>query len=200
MINPEATSGGVDEAGVRVTRRDVEAAVESLTSELRGQAGDALAEQGDAIVVETELAEPTITGLEGLVGTRDQAETTIEGTLPWEAWTADPDQVTDAARGRFADDPSVVPDGHSLLPDSIEVAVEGATVDGSVLRVDVNATGRSAAEIDTDEVARRIGGLTPDEAEATLEDLGSATVELWPDWVASVPSMAWRIEVRVAEP
>ena len=93
-----------------------------------------------------------------------------------------------------------MPSGHALLPESIEIELEEANVEDGVMRVDVTATGRSAAEIDTDEVAQRIAGLTADEAEAALEDLGSATVELWPDWVASVPSMAWRIEVRVGEP
>ena len=200
VTNPEATSGGVDEAGVEFSQADVDAAVEMLTDDLRSQVGDEIAEHPDDIVVQGERAEPTITGLDDLVGTRDQAEATIDGTLPWEAWTARRDEVTEAARGQFADDAAQVPSGHVLLPESIEVSIEEANVEGGVMRVDVNATGRSAAEIDPDMVAQRIAGLTPDEAEAALEDLGGATVELWPDWVASVPGMAWRIEVRVAEP
>ena len=86
---PRRRAGGVDEAGVEFSQADVDAAVEALTADLRGQVGDEIAEHADEIVVQTELAEPTITGLDGLVGTRDQAEATIEGTLPWEAWTAD---------------------------------------------------------------------------------------------------------------
>ena len=164
------------------------------------QVADGLPEPGDAIVVQPELAEPTIKGLDGLVGTRDQAEATIEGTLPWEAWTADRDEVAATARTRFADDSAQVPSGHVLLPDSIEVSIEEANVEGFAMRVDVTASGRSAAEIDPDGVVQRIAGLTKDEAEAALEDLGNATVELWPDWVASVPGIPWRIEVRVAEP
>ncbi len=200
VTNPEATSDGVDETGVEFSQADVDAAVEALTRDLRRQVRDEIAEQADEIVVRSELAEPTITGLDGLVGTRDQAEATIEGTLPWEAWTADSDAVIEAARARFADDAAQVPSGHALLPDSIEVSVGEATLEGFAMRVDVTATGRSAAEIDPAVVAQRIEGLTPDEAEAALEDVGDATVELWPDWVASVPGMAWRIEVRVAEP
>ncbi len=199
VTNPEATSGGVDEAGVEFSQADVDAAVETLTADLRGQVADAVAEHADAIVVQTELAEPTIEGLEDLVGTRDQAEATLDGTLPWEAWTADRDEVTEAARQQFADDPSVVPEGHALLPESIAVAIEEANVEGGAMRVDLTATGRSTAQIDAGEVAERIAGLAPSEAEAALEDVGEATVELWPDWVASVPTMAWRIEVRVAE-
>ena len=107
--------------------------------------------------------------------------------------------MTEAARRQFATDPAQVPSGQELLPDSIDVAVHEASIAGESMRVDVTATGRSAAAIDTSEVADRIAGLAPDEAEAALEDLGHTTVELWPDWVASVPTMAWRIEVRVAE-
>jgi hypothetical protein len=200
VTNPEATTGGVDEAGVAFSQADIDAAVEALTRDLRRQVRDEVAGQADDIVVRSELAEPMITGHEGLVGTRDQAEATIEGTLPWEAWTADPDAVIEAARGRFADDSAQVPSGRALLPETIEVTVAEANVEGGAMRVDVTAAGRSAAQIDPDVVAQRIAGLTPDGAEAALEDIGDATVELWPDWVASVPGMAWRIEVRVAEP
>ena len=168
-------------------------------TDLRGQVADALAEHADAIVVQTELPEPEIEGLDELAGTRDQAEATIDGTLPWEAWTTDRAEVIEAARQQFANDPAQVPSGHVMLPESIEVAIEEANVRRGAMRVDVTATGRSAAEIDTNEVADRIAGLAPDDAEAALEDLGHATVELWPDWVASVPTMGWRIEVRVAE-
>ena len=199
VTNPEATSGGVDESGTQITQADVDAAVEALTADLQGEVDDALADQADAIVVQPEPADPTIDGLDDLAGTRDQAEATIDGSLPWEAWTADRAEVTEAARQQFANDPAQVPSGHELLPDSIDVAVHEANVRGESMRVDVTATGRSAAAIDTSEVADRIAGLAPADAEAALEDLGHATVELWPDWVASVPTMGWRIEVRVAE-
>ena len=200
VLNLEPTAGGVDEAGVRLTRADVAAAVEALTANLRDQAANAVPERPDLIIVQADLVEPSIEGADDLAGTRDQPEATIEGTLGWEAWTVDRASVTEAARSRLVDDGNVVPAGHALLPDSIEVTVEGATFEDEVLVIDVTVTGRSAAQIDTDQVIERIGGLTADEAEAALADLGSATVELWPDWVASVPGMAWRIEVRVAEP
>jgi hypothetical protein len=86
------------------------------------------------------------------------------------------------------------------LPDSIDVEIEGASVAGDGMRVDVTASGLSAAQVDGDEVAALVAGLPADDAEAALADVGRATVELWPGWVASVPEMTWRIEVRVAEP
>jgi len=199
VTNPEATRGGVDETGTEITQADVDAAVEVLTSELNAQIADVLPDSADALALQSVGADPTIEGIEGLVGTRNESEATIDGSLPWEAWIVDRAEVTEAAREQFANDPNVVPVGHVLLPESIEVAIEEAGLRAGAMRVDVTATGRSAAEIDTNEVADRVAGLAPDDAEAALEDLGHATVELWPDWVASVPTMGWRIEVRVAE-
>jgi Baseplate J-like protein len=199
VTNPEATSGGIDETGTEITQADVDAAVEALMTDLRGEVADELPDSADAIVVQPEPDQPTIEGLDELVGTRDQAEAMIDGSLPWEAWTADRAEVTEAARQQFANDPAQVPSGESLLPDSIDVAIEEAHVTGDTMQVDITASGRSVAAIDANEVASRIAGLSADEAAAALEDLGHATVELWPDWVASVPTMGWRIEVRVAE-
>jgi hypothetical protein len=200
VTNPEPTSGGADEAGVRITRADVRAAVEALTADLRGQAANRVAEREDVILVQSELAEPTIEGADGLAGTRDRPEATIEGSLEWEAWEADRGAVIDEAGARLIDDANVVSDGHAVLPDSIEVTVEGADVEDGVLRIDVRASGRSVAQVDPESVAGRIAGLGAVEAQAALDDLGSATVELWPDWVESVPTTPWRIEVRVVEP
>lgn len=197
--NAAPTSGGVDQAGTRITREDVDAAVEALTADLRGQVADAVAEHGDAIVAQPESADPRIDGLEDLVGTRDVAEATLTGRLRWEAFVADRNEVIEAARQQLADDPTAVRPGHALLPDSIDVEIAEAHLVDGALRVHVTASGRSAAQIDGNQVAELVAGLSPEEAEAALEDLGQATVELWPGWVASVPTMAWRIEVRVAE-
>jgi hypothetical protein len=197
--NREPTTGGVDRSGVEITQADVDAAVETLTADMSARVAAAIDEQGDAIVAQSEAAEPRINGLEDLVGTRDQAEATISGRLRWEALTADRNEVIEAARQQLVDDPSVVPDGHALLPASVEVEVGEASLSGDAMRVDVTASGLSAAQIDGNEVAARIAGLAPADAEAALADLGSASIDLWPDWVGSVPAMTWRIEVRVAE-
>jgi hypothetical protein len=200
VTNPEATSGGVDEGGVQIRQRDVNAAVEALNADLRGQVSDALAEEGDAIVAQSELAEPTIEGLDDLAGTRDQPEATIEGTLEWEAMLVERDTVIDAAVQRLVDDLAAIPASHHILPQSVDVTIQETGVQGVALVVDVAVSARTAPRIDELQVFHRIRGLTRDEAEAALNDLGDATVELWPDWAARVPSMAWRIEVRVAEP
>jgi hypothetical protein len=196
--NFEPTTGGKDESGPRISQADVDAAVEALRADLRDQVARALAERGDAIVVQSELAEPVVDGADELVGAHDDEEQ-LSATLEWEAFAVDPAEVIESARRQFEADPGVLPEGHVLLADSIELAVEEANMTGGIMRVDVTATGSSAAEIDTAEVLERAVGRTPDEARAALADLGVATVELWPGWVGTVPATEWRIDVRVAE-
>jgi hypothetical protein len=196
--NFEPTTGGKDESGPRISQADVDAAVEALRADLRDQVARALAERGDAIVVQSELAEPVVDGADELVGAHDDEEQ-LSATLEWEAFAVDPAEVIESARRQFEADPGVLPEGHVLLADSIELAVEEANMTGGTMRVDVTATGSSAAEIDTAEVFERAVGRTPDEARAALADLGVATVELWPGWVGTVPATEWRIDVRVVE-
>jgi hypothetical protein len=197
--NAAPTSGGVDESGTRITRRDVNAAVQALTADLRAQVADALPDDSDTIVVQPDLPEPAIEGIDDLVGTRDQAQAQISGSIEWEAFVASRGEVIEAARQRMLDDPAVVQTGHAVLPDGVEVDIEEANLDGGRMRVDVTARGSSVAQIDGNEVAALVAGLPKDEAEAALAGLGNATVDLWPGWVASVPTMTWRIEVQVVE-
>lgn len=198
VLNPGATSGGLEETGPRIRQADLDAAIESLREDVHGQVADALAERDEAIVVQPEPTEPTIEGADDLVGVREE-EATLEATLAWEAFAVDPAEVTKSARERIAADADAVPDGQVLLPDSIQISVEGASVEDGTMRVDVIATGRSAAEIDRAEVVDRIVGRTAAEAKAALADLGEVTVELWPGWVGTVPGAEWRIDLRVAD-
>ena len=46
-------------------------------------------------------------------------------------------------------------------------------------------------------LARAIG-LSADEAVVALADLGTATVDLWPGWVTTVPDSDWRIDVEIS--
>ena len=198
VTNPEATTGGEDESGPSISQADVDAAIETLRADLRDQVGDALAEHGDEIVVQSALGEPVVEGAQELAGTHAEEER-LNATLEWEAFVADPAQVIESARQRFASDPAILPDGHVLLSDSIELAVEEATRAGDAMRSDVTASGRSAAEVDPADVFERAVGRTPDEASAALADLGEATVELWPGWVGTVPGTEWRIDLRLVE-
>lgn len=200
VLNPEPTAGGVDAAGPEITQEDVDAAIVALRQTLATMVEDVIgAVDPDEITVEAPRVEPTIELPDGLVGTRDEERVEISGELAWEVVRADPAAVTDEARARLMADVSLLPDGHELLPNSIEVQLGQPSLADGALKVPVTVSARSIGRIDTDEVRSRIVGRSGEEAEAALADLGTVSVELWPAWASTVPELEWRVEILVQD-
>lgn len=196
VINAEPTGGGVDATGPEFTEEDVAAAVEALRAELSRRAAEARPEVGELTVIETPAAEPRIEVPEDLAGTRDETEVEIGGSLDWQLVAVDLERVEAQAAERLATD-GVVPPGTDLLAGSVAVDVGQPALTGDDVVVEATATGLVAARLDEGEVIERAAGRTAPEAEMALAELGDADVELWPDWVASVPELEWRVEVRI---
>lgn len=197
VLNPAPTAGGVDTSGSEITQEDVDAAVAALTDDLRQQAAAAVAPEGDEILVPGAPAEPVIQIPDGLVGTRDQERVEIGGELAWAADRVDAEAVMRAAEERFAADAGAIPDGHELLPGSVAATLGEATRAEDGLIAEAAVTAESAPTVDRAAVIERIAGRDEAEAEAALADVGVADVELWPGWVTSVPTVEWRVEVRI---
>ena len=139
-----------------------------------------------------------IDGLDGLVGTRDQESAELQGSLAYDRLSADPEDVRAEATAQFEEGAArLLPAGHELLPDETEVTIGAARQEGTTLVVETSVTGAAATTIDPDAVVDRVAGLSADAAEAAIEDLGDATVTLWPGWVGTVPDAAWRVDVVV---
>jgi hypothetical protein len=201
VVNPEATSGGVDTTGPEITQADVDAAVATLSEVLTAAAADAVADVGaDSIYADpAEPPEPTISGVDGLAGTRDQPTAEITGTLAYDRLSVAQDAVVALGKERLATDPDVLPPGHQLLPAATEVAIGTASRSGDRLSVAVTVTGASTRLIDEAAVLERVRGRSAAEARAALEEMGAvATVDLWPQWASTVPELDWRIEIRIA--
>jgi hypothetical protein len=201
VTNPAAMTGGVAASGVEIIQQDVDAALAQLHDALQQQVDDALAETGDALYADAgEPPAPQITGDDELVGTRDPEAAEISGTLAYDRLVADPAAVEAAAIERFSSDPAHVPEGWQLLDGATTVEIGEAQRSGEAeMTVDVSVTGRAAPMIDADGVVARITGLTPEEVEVELADIGAVSVDLWPGWVGTVPGMEWRIKVLVAD-
>jgi hypothetical protein len=201
VLNPEPTSGGLDATGPEIIQPDVDAAVATLDAELAAAVVAALGStEGQVAADAGGSAEPVIEGLDGLVGIRDQAEAAITATLDYERLSAPRDAVDERAVERFAGDPTVLPDGHQLLEHATAVTIGAARVEEGRLFVTVSVTGASAPAVERDFVLERIRGRSAVDAEAALEPIGTASVELWPGWVASVPELDWRVDVRIGQP
>ncbi len=200
VLNPEPTSGGIDATGSEITQEDVDAAVTALREDLASKVAEAVGTADpDVISVVASRDEPAIQLPEDLVGTRDEERVEIRGELAWEVVRADPALVTDEARARLVADSSLIPDGHELLEESVEVVLDRASLVDGLLTVPATVTAQSIRRIDPDEVRGQIAGRSVEEAEAALAGLGTVSVDLWPGWAATVPSVAWRVEIRVTE-
>ena len=198
VTNPDPTSGGVDTTGTEITQADVDAAVAALRDELDGQLASALGSTAGAIFADAvEAPEPVIEGVDGLVGTRDQAEAQITGTLAYDRLSADRAEVVALAEEQLASDEVVLAPDHALLPSATRVTIGAALVEGDDLVVAVSVTGASARQLDRDDVLERVRGRSEQAAAAALEGLGTAIVDLWPGWVQSVPELDWRIDLRI---
>ena len=199
VLNPEATAGGIDDTGPEITQQDVDEARAALLRALDGAMADAVAGNGEALSADpADPPEPVIEGLDGLVETRDQPSAEIHGTLEYDRLTVETDEVVALATERLLGDTAVLPSGHELLSSATDVSIGEVRRDGDALIVAVTVTAASTPAIDRDEVIRRVLGRSVDEARAALAELGDATIELWPDWVSSLPGLDWRIEVRIS--
>lgn len=197
VVNPAATAGGVATNGVEITQADVDAAVQQLRDALFAGLETALENTDAGLFADPETpAEPVITGTDGLVGTRDQAEVEISGELAYDRLAVDPEEVRTLAQERFLSDGS--PDGTELLTDEIDVVIGDVSRQGEALSVGVRVSGRATAVVTRQEIVDGIIGLSEAEAEAALAPLGQADVTLWPGWVSTVPDREWRIEVDIA--
>ena len=200
--NPGPTSGGSESPGFEIIQADVDAGVAELRSALLAEA-DRRIGAGDALSVPVgEIGEPAIGDVASLVGQRDQEQATIQGSMEYDRWLVDRDELERAALRRLRQDSAALPSGHRLLDDETRVEIGEATGTDQGVQVTVTVTGRAVSEVDVASVLERIRGLPRDEAAAALDGLADARIDLWPGWVSAVPEMDWRIDVRIdgAEP
>jgi hypothetical protein len=199
VTNREATSGGVTDEGPEFTEEDVQRAASALTDALWAQVEEEFDATTTVFADSSPPPEPEIEGLDDLIGRRDEETVDIRGSLTVERLTATREHVESLAIERAGADEELVPAGWQL-DGAAQVDVGVATWVGNVLTVEITVTGTRRPVIERDAVLREVMGRSEADAEQALADLGSATVELWPLWVSTVPNAEWRIELEVVEP
>lgn len=200
--NLQPTSGGGETTGPEITQADVEAAVAALRSALAAEVEREIGASDALVVPIGEPAEPALADAASLVGERDQPAVGIDGSLEYDRWVVERDELARLALDRLRSDPDAVPIGFRVLDDSGRITIGDASgsLEGAAVTVIVSA--RARAEVDIADVVARVRGLTREEARSALAELGDATIDLWPGWVTSVPELDSRIDVRIegAEP
>ena len=203
VTNPEPTAGGDRKEFPRVTQEDVDAALVALGVQLDTAFADKLEDPdlvaGDVTVFpETaELGDPTYTAdPEALVG-QEVPEFDLGASATGTVTTVDAAPVQVIAEAQLV--ASVEP-GHLLVEGSSEISESPAIVEGDTITFPVVATARQVAILDPATLEALILGKPLADAQAILDGYGDAILEVWPDWVGTIPTIDDRVEVTVDGP
>ena len=84
-----------------------------------------------------------------------------------------------------------------LVPSSVQASASNPQLLGDLVSTRVTVRGAVTRRLDTENLRRRIAGLSADEVSHALADVGAARVTFWPGWVNAVPRLPFRIDIRV---
>jgi hypothetical protein len=128
---------------------------------------------------------------------REGTEFVLRAVATASVLAVDEGSVDELIRRRLGE---AAPPGTTILEDSLEIDHTDGSVDGDVIRFEGRASGRVAPRVDGDQIRARLAGLPVSEARAILEQIGTATVNVWPEFLAELPGDQSRIELDVLEP
>jgi hypothetical protein len=203
VANPEPTSGGTREEFPRVTQDDVDAALAALTDQLGVAFTDRLDDEdlttGDVSVF------PETANLGPATPTTDPAELVgqevetfdLAATASGTVTTVDSTPVRAIAEARLE---ALVEPEHEMIDGSSEITEAPAVVEGDVITYPVVATARQIAILDPAALEAEILGKPLEEADTILSAYGDVDLQVWPDWVGTIPTIDSRVEVTVQGP
>jgi hypothetical protein len=198
--NDDPTSGGAEQDLLVVRKSDITAVTDAIRQDLAKQLEDERSQGGDDRIYATQDApKPSIDIPADLEGHESPDPFTFEltGTLQDDQPYVLQAEAEAAASQALSADETAAPQGTAIEPDSVEVQLGDAQLDGSDVVVKAEVTAQAAPTYDASTISARIRGMTADGAEAQLASIGRTTVTLWPFWVDRVPSLQWRINVDI---
>jgi hypothetical protein len=196
--NPDALAGGTSTTQPEVSQGDVDALVAAVQAALGTQLTSHIAAAADRVYAPAAADETASVPVpDGLVGTVGQTTFQLSGTLAYSRTYAMAADLESEAARQLGGDARAVPAGSTLVPSTIALKITRVVAQGGIVTADAAVSGGVASAIDASAVRDRISGLTASQAEATLADLGTVHVDLWPAWVGEVPRLTFRISVDV---
>ncbi len=201
VTNLAASSGGKHDEFPRIEQADLDAALAALEVALAEEFDRRVADtsglpDGTTLFPETaRLGEPrpdvdpaTLVGLE-------QAEFALGLSASGSVIGVDPEPVGVLADARIR---SEVPAGSRLDESSIDPTIGRPIVAGETVTFPVTVTAVAVRVVDRAAILAAIKGLPLHEARVILEREGAVTIEVWPDWVTSIPTLDERITFTLA--
>jgi hypothetical protein len=203
VTNEAATSGGLHEETDQISQGDVDAALDELNSTLESEFATMVEDgaglpAGTTIFPETKelgAAVPTVDP-KTLVG-NDAPSFELGLKAHGTAVGVDASPVRALAEARLRER---VQQGWSLDESSIQIQVGTPTVVGDIVTFPVDMRARQVRDVDTGALLESVRGLGVSAARAKLEDYGDVQVNVWPDWVTTIPTNRDRLTLTVASP
>jgi len=201
VANRDPLSGGETKTGPEITQDDVNKLVAQVGKALDAKLADHFSGHGERLYAPASGSEDPKVPIPGdLVGTRDTKTFSLDGSLDFDRRYVLRDDVSRAAADRLKADASALPQGTSLMEDTITVGDPALSVAGDATTVRVSVRAGVTPVLDDSQLKARVAGLPRDEAIRALDDIGPATVDLWPGWVDAVPRLPFRISIAIDAP
>lgn len=201
-INPSPTSGGTREVFQQIQQADVDAALEALDAQLASEFASSIADPPGVPAGSTTFPDAAVLGEaaitpdpERLVG-QEVESFTLEASATGTVIAVDEAPLEGIVLSRIA--AQVSPD-YELVPGSIRPSVGEGVASGGVVTFTLSAEASETAVLDPEAIEAEIRGRPVAEVARQLAALGEVGVEVWPDFVTTVPTFAERVEV-VIEP
>jgi hypothetical protein len=203
VTNQDSTSGGAHNESPEVSKADVDTAMAALQVAL-GTALDTKVQAAEGVPAGTTLFPETKTlgtvtptvdpkSLVGTAGTTFDLGATAEGTVVG----VDASPVRDLAAARLQSD---VDAGSTLDPATIKIDVGTPTVTGEIVSFPVTMRATEIATVDQAALLASIRGLDVPAVRARLSPYGEVDIQLWPDWVTTIPTNPDRVKLTITEP
>lgn len=191
VANAEPTSGGTRTETPQVTKADVSRALKSLEARLEeaftaAVDGVAAGATGDTTVYTATASYPEPTASvdpASLVGT-EVPEFELGLAATGSVLVVDAAPIQALARARLE---AAVPSGRTLVAASIVVEVGEGRPGAGLVVYPVTVRASVIGSVDPEAVRAAVGGRPLAEARAALVSFGGGTIEVWPDWVTTLP-------------
>lgn len=203
VTNPAATSGGKREEFTRVSQKDVDAALASLSGQLATEFQARLESPegvpaGATVFPETAVmgqGTPTVDPLTLL--NQEVPSFTLGLTTTGSVLAVDASPVEAIAATTLK---GAIKPGYGLVDGSTRVVVGEGTVRDGIVTFPVAGTAKQLRPVDGEALRARVLGLPDADARALLAPYGKVDIVLWPGFVVAVPTLEGRVTLTVAPP
>jgi baseplate J-like protein len=201
--NREPTAGGARREFRRVSRADIDGALVSLQTQLGEQFDTILQDpatvpEGTTIFAETQrIGEGTPTSDPEAVLGQETESFQLSMTATGSVIAVDEAPVAAIVDARVREN---VSDGYQLVEGSMTLEPGEATVADELVLFPLVAHAEQVRAFDQSSLLAEIKGKPIPQARTILEGLGQVTIDAWPDWVTSIPTLEARLELRIEQP